>query len=92
MVSEDRAALLWEQWVGWFNPTQFMDRAQYWALLEGGWWTTARKAVRAYMERLDTIFGPGTSDHAPEDLEEALVQHIRESLGVEEDAPWYVAA
>jgi hypothetical protein len=92
MESKEDAALLWKQWVGWFTPTQFMDRAHHWALLEGGWWTTARKAVRAYMERLDAIFGPGTSDRAPKDLEEVLVRYITVTLGIEEDAPWCVAA
>jgi len=92
MVSKERATLLWEEWVMGLDPARFMDWAQTWALNTGAWWTTPRKAVRWYLDRLDNIFGPGSSEQAPEDLEEALVQHIKDKLGVEEDSPWQVTA
>ncbi len=92
MVSKERAALLWEQWVMGLSPALFMERAQDLALNLGAWWTTPRKAVQWYLDHLDDIFGPGSSDQAPEDLEDALVQHIKDELGVDDDSPWHVAA
>jgi hypothetical protein len=92
MVSEERAGLLWIAWVGWLEPRQFMERAQRWELEKGAWWTTVHKAVDDYLERLDKMFGPGTRDHAPEDLEEAMVQFISSTLDIEPNTPWYVAA
>lgn len=70
-MNMEYASKMWDQYVGQQGAREFMELSPS---------KDVRRAVYEYLTHLDTMFGAGTSENAPNDLDEALVAYIENEM------------
>lgn len=70
-MNMEYASKMWDQYVGQQGAREFMELSPS---------KDVRRAVNEYITQLDAMFGQGTSEEAPDDLDEALVAYIENEI------------
>lgn len=67
-----RSSEAWERYVGWQNPRDFAELC--------GKQQPLRECIEEYVKHLDEMFGAGTTENAPDNLVDLLMEELAEGM------------